>query len=109
MTAFKLPRTKTKITGETVFWAAQTNTSNPLQYLLNHLQLNENSPNDHLFAFKHNNHKIPLTRNTFLRNVKKAAIEAQVSFSTGHSLRIGSTLEYLLRGVPFEVVKQIGR
>ena len=109
VTAFKLPRTKTKITGETVFWAAQTNASNPLRYLLNHLQLNENSPNDHLFAFKHKNHKIPLTRNTFLRNVKKAAVEAQVSFNTGHSLRIGSTLEYLLRGVPFEVVKQIGR
>ncbi|KAH9913276.1 hypothetical protein B0H21DRAFT_669165, partial [Amylocystis lapponica] len=27
----------------------------------------------------------------------------------GHGLRIGGTLEYLLRGRPFEVVKAIGR
>jgi hypothetical protein len=27
----------------------------------------------------------------------------------GHSIRIGATLEYLLRGVPFEAMKSIGR
>ncbi|KAG1829990.1 hypothetical protein EV424DRAFT_1378728 [Suillus variegatus] len=27
----------------------------------------------------------------------------------GHGLRIGGTLEYLLRGVPFDVVKSMGR
>ncbi|KAH9051685.1 hypothetical protein EDB87DRAFT_1571246, partial [Lactarius vividus] len=27
----------------------------------------------------------------------------------GHSIRIGSTLEYLLRGVPFDVMKAKGR
>ncbi|KAG2058973.1 hypothetical protein BDR06DRAFT_57300 [Suillus hirtellus] len=27
----------------------------------------------------------------------------------GHGLRIGGTLEYLLRGVPFDVVKAMGR
>ena len=37
-----------------------------------------------------------------------AADKAGVPFQ-GHSLRIGATLEYLLRGVPFEVVNHIGR
>ena len=27
----------------------------------------------------------------------------------GHGIRIGATLEYLLRGVPFDIVKSIGR
>ena len=109
VTAFKLPRTKTSITGETVFWAAQNNASNPLFYLLNHLRINENTPSEHLFAFKNKGSKTPLTRNNFIRNVKNSASKAGLVFNSGHSLRIGSTLEYLLRGVPFEVVKQIGR
>ncbi|PAV21662.1 reverse transcriptase ribonuclease H [Pyrrhoderma noxium] len=109
VTAFHLPVTKSKLTGETVFWAPQNNSSNPLPFLLNHLRLNENSPQEHLFAFKTRNGKTPLTRNNFLRIIKQAAAQTEISFTSGHSLRIGSTLEYLLRGVPFEVVKQIGR
>ena len=69
---------------------------------------NEPGPQDHLFIFKTHNKKIPMTHNIFLQNVKTAASKANISFHHGHSLRIGSTLKYLLRGVPFNVVKQIG-
>lgn len=50
-----------------------------------------------------------MTRAIFLCNVKLTAEKAGIEFSHSHSLRIDATLEYLLRGIPFEVVKQIGR
>lgn len=50
-----------------------------------------------------------MTCNIFLRNIILAAEKANVQFLHGHSIQIGATLEYLLRGVPFEVVKHIGR
>ncbi|PAV14793.1 reverse transcriptase ribonuclease H [Pyrrhoderma noxium] len=109
VTAFKILRTKTKDNGETVFWACQNLTSDPQFYLLNHLQLNQPQPQQHLFCFKHQNAIVPLTRGIFLRNVSIAAQKAGFHFKDGHSLHIGATMEYLLQGVPFEVVKQLGR
>lgn len=109
VTAFRLPMTKTSDSGETVFWAPQLGKTNPQLHLLNHLEINEPGKYDHLFAFKTHNRKIPLTRNIFIRNIKNAANKACLPYLSGHSLRIGATLEYLLRGIPFEVVKQIGR
>ena len=38
-----------------------------------------------------------------------AATSAGLQPLSGHSLWIGGTLEHLLRGVPFDVVKTIGR
>lgn len=38
-----------------------------------------------------------------------AALSAGIDSIKGHGIRIGSTLEYLLRGVPFDVVKSMGR
>ena len=109
VTAFSIPRTKTTVTGEVVFWAKQNNATDPQLFFFNHLSLNEPGPKDHLFAFKTHSKKVPMTRNIFLRNIQLAAKKGNVEFTSGHSIRIGATLEYLLRGVPFEVVKQIGR
>ena len=109
VTAFKIPRTKTNPLGEVLFWAPQETQVDPQKFLYNHLKLNEPLPNEHLFSFKTHNKKIPMSRTIFLRNVHTAAHLAGFTFTAGHSIRIGSTLEYLLRGVPFEVVKQIGR
>ena len=41
--------------------------------------------------------------------MKKALKEAGRPNKHGHSIRIGATLEYLLRGVPFEAMKSMGR
>lgn len=109
VTAFKIPRTKTTTTGELVFWAAQKSPCCPAAMLHNHLKLNEPSAQNHLFSFKTHNKRIPMTRSIFMRNLKTASIKANIPLHSGHSLRIGATLEYLLRGVPFDVVKQIGR
>ena len=109
VTAFHLPKTKTSNTGETVFWAKQNSIVDPQYLFLLHLQTNEPQPEEHLFSFLTPRGKIPMTRNIFLRNMQIASQKAQLPVLTGHSIRIGATLEYLLRGIPFEVVKQIGR
>jgi hypothetical protein len=41
--------------------------------------------------------------------LSKAALACHLDPLQGRGIRIGSTLEYLLRGVPFEVVKVKGR
>ncbi|KAF8816749.1 hypothetical protein BYT27DRAFT_7065290, partial [Phlegmacium glaucopus] len=51
----------------------------------------------------------PLTRTEFLRRINLAAAELGIPSLKGHGIRIGATLEYLLRGIPFDVVKSIGR
>ena len=52
---------------------------------------------------------MPLTRSAFLKCFKAATTRAGVQNLTGHAFRVGGTLEYLLRGVPFEAVKSQGR
>ena len=54
-------------------------------------------------------HRRPLSRAIFLRRLSKAAITARTGALQGHGFRIGGTLEYLLRGVAFDVVKAKGR
>ncbi|KAG2747464.1 hypothetical protein P692DRAFT_20690766, partial [Suillus brevipes Sb2] len=51
----------------------------------------------------------PLTRSAFLSRLDRTATQLGMESLNGHGLRIGGTLEYLLRGVPFETVKSIGR
>ncbi|KAI0037278.1 hypothetical protein FA95DRAFT_1460103, partial [Auriscalpium vulgare] len=51
----------------------------------------------------------PLSRRIFLDRIKRAADAAQRPQLHGHSFRIGGTLEYLLRNVPFETVRVHGR
>ena len=44
-----------------------------------------------------------------MERVGEAATAAGLEPLQGHGIRIGSTLEYLLRGVPFDVMKTKGR
>jgi hypothetical protein len=50
-----------------------------------------------------------MTRSILLSRIGKLADECGLDRLPGHGLRVGSTLEYLLRGVPFDVVKAKGR
>jgi nucleotide-binding universal stress UspA family protein len=50
----------------------------------------------------------PLTKAKFIEVIHAAADEAGLDHLQGHGIRIGSTLEYLLRGVPFDVMKVRG-
>lgn len=80
-----------------------------------HLRINVPLAHEHLFSYTRINartrvsQRLCLTRNAFLRRLNSAAKSANIPVSTGHGFCVGGTLEYLLRGVPFEVVKTLGR
>ncbi|KAL7282059.1 hypothetical protein ACG7TL_003527 [Trametes sanguinea] len=107
----RLPRTKSAIAGEDISFARQVGAIDPWAALDNHFAVNQLAPSVHLFAYRKpsNNAIVPLTRRAFLARVKVAALGIGLPNVSGHSLRIGGTLEYLLRGLSFETVKAIGR
>ena len=109
VTIFKLPHTKCSVDGEDVFWAAQEGAYDPQAALSNHFSINSPPSNQPLFSWRHTNGLRVLTRNEFLKRVNQAASELGLDSLKGHGIRIGAVLEYLLRGVPFDVVKSIGR
>ena len=109
VTVFKLPRTKCSISGEDVFWAAQEGPCDPQAALSTHSSVNNPPPDQPLFSWRHPKGLRPLTRNEFLKRINQAASELGLDSLKGHGIRIGAVLEYLLRGVPFDVVKSIGR
>jgi hypothetical protein len=112
VTTFHLPQTKAvpkERGGETVFWARQEGPADPKTALANHFYVNRPPQEAHLFAYRHNGSLRPLTKTIFLSRLRKALKDAGRPVKHGHSIRIGATLEYLLRGVPFEAMKSIGR
>jgi hypothetical protein len=110
VTVLHLPKTKTSSNeGEDVYWASQEGDTDPTAALQNHLRINQPSEASHLFAYQVKHVRKPLTKSKFLERVGKAARAAGLEPLQGHGIRIGSTLEYLLRGVPFDVMKAKGR
>lgn len=109
-TVFHLPRTKAAPQGEDIYWAAQDGPSNPQRALRSHLSVNHSPPpSTPLFAYKDKQAWKPLSRANFLKRLNSAIEAANLLRVHGHSIRIGAVLEYLLRGVPFDVVKVKGR
>ena len=110
VTVLHLPRTKAAGNeGEDVYWASQEGGTDPTAALTQHLRVNQPSATAHLFAYKALNTRRALTKTKFLEKVTEAARAAGLEPLQGHGIRIGSTLEYLLRGVPFDVMKAKGR
>jgi hypothetical protein len=114
VTILHLPKTKTsQVEGEDVFWATQDGPTNPDAALANHLAVNDPPDDQHLFSYRiqkgSKTVRQPLTKTKFLERVKKAALAANLDPLQGHGIRIGSILEYLLRGMPFDVMKAKGR
>jgi hypothetical protein len=109
MRVFFIPQTKTSRVGEDVSFAQQNGPSDPEQALLQHLRINEPPPGCALFSYRFKNGHRPLTKQKFITRLAQAARAAGLDPLQGHGIRIGSTLEYLLRNVPFDVVKTKGR
>jgi len=109
-TTLHVPKTKSSPNeGEHLYWAKQQGTSDPESALRKHLELN-NPPDDfHLFGYSKKGQWTPLSKQTFQKRLSGAATAAGLPQLKGHSIRIGSTLEYLLRGIPFDVMKVKGR
>ncbi|KAH9924514.1 uncharacterized protein B0H18DRAFT_877753 [Fomitopsis serialis] len=110
-TVIHLPTTKVApLEGEDVYWAAQPGApADPEEAFANHMRVNQPDPGGHLFAWKHAQGPRALTKSAFLKRMDSVASRLGEVPMKGHGLRIGATLEYLLRGVPFDVVKAIGR
>jgi hypothetical protein len=109
VTVFHLPRTKASTDGEDIYWAAQAGPSDPHAALQAHMRINRPTAEQHLFAWRHPKGLRPLTRSQFLKRLDMALTTISLPAMQAHGLRIGGTLEYLLRGVPFDIVKSIGR
>ncbi|KAF8823981.1 hypothetical protein HHX47_DHR9000467 [Lentinula edodes] len=113
-TVLHIPRTKSNQSeGEDIYFSKQLGSSDPDWWLRNQLRVNDPGPSDHLFAYKHLSGRHitlrPLTKSAFLRRIQKIAQTRGLPVIQGHGIRIGATLEYLLRGVPFDAVRVIGR
>ncbi|KAJ3489107.1 hypothetical protein NLI96_g2341 [Meripilus lineatus] len=115
-TSIHLPWTKCgPISGESISYAIQNSLSCPVMALQNHIHINKPQKGEHLFTYTRINprtkreERVPLTHHKFLACIAEAAKEAGVETLSGHGFRIGGVLEYLLRGLPFDVVKYKGR
>ena len=92
-----------------IFWVKQDRVVDPHTALASHLQVNNPAANNHLFTFKYGNGFCPMTKVIFLTRINKIMSSNRWQKLTGHSVHVGSTLEYLLRGIPFDIVKAKGR
>jgi hypothetical protein len=108
---FKLPITKCSKNGESTSWAQQPGPADPWEAFENHQHVNAPPPGDHIFAYKTNRRKAltPLTTRKVFERVQAITTANDLPNFEGHGLRIGGTLEYLLRGIPFDVVQSMGR
>lgn len=111
ITTIFIPWTKgSKSQGEELNWAAQPQTgADPEEAMRNHLKLNKFNDGQHLFQHHWRSKSRPMLKSIFLTRIRKALADAKRKPLTGHSLRIGGTLEYLLRGIDFPVVRVKGR
>ncbi|KAF5384796.1 hypothetical protein D9615_000948 [Tricholomella constricta] len=109
VTILQLPRTKTSVEGEEVYWSAQAGPTDPEAAIDRHLAVNQPPEEQHLFAYRHKGGYRPLTKTAFIKRLATLARRAGLDPLQGHGIRIGSTLEYLLRGVSFEAMKVMGR
>jgi hypothetical protein len=108
MHVLRLPVTKAAREGEDIYWSAQPEPSDPQAAMANHFHLNDPALDCHVFAWRHPRGSRPLTRAAFLSHLKELVTARNEQALHGHSIHIGGTLELLLRGVPFDVVKTIG-
>lgn len=107
-TVFFIPKTKSAPEGEDIFWATQLGPSDPTAAFANHLRINNPPLDAPLFSHSVKGNRRPLTKSAFLSRISRASRAAGIDPLQGHGIRIGGTLEYLLRGVPFDVVKSKG-
>ena len=106
---FHLPYMKSMPNGEDVNWAKQVGLFDPSSMFDNHLEVNNPPPNSPLFAYKQGRGYHALTKSKFIKTLNAALkAEGRVPLQS-HGIHIGSTLEYLLRNIPFDVVKVKGR
>ncbi|KIJ11849.1 hypothetical protein PAXINDRAFT_83836, partial [Paxillus involutus ATCC 200175] len=102
--------TKCAANGENTQCAPQNCVTDPQHALDNHFRVNPTSPNSHLFAWRHPQSGLhPLSKSEVTKRITAITMAHNLDNLKGHSLRIRGTLFYLLKGIPFNVVKVMGR
>lgn len=106
-----LPFTKVKgWDGEIITLTQQTDVSNPVLALADHLRINKSIPSHWpLFSYLTNSTWMVLTKTDFLLECNKSWAAHNLPRYTGHSFRIGGTTALLLGGVHPDIVKEMGR
>ena len=106
---FHLPWTKTSRAsenGESVQCTQQNGLTDPITVLENHFHINAVTPNEYLFSWTHSSSKQrPLSKRELTGKINKLMNLFNLPNLKGHSLHIRGTLDYLLQGVPFEVIQ----
>ena len=108
VTVFHLPKTKCLSEGEDVFWSQQNGITDPKAALKNHFQINNPPVDGPLFAYRHVKGLHPLPKKVFLDRINRITSMLGEDSLKGHGIHIGGTLEFLLRGMPFDVLKFLG-
>ncbi|KAH7870088.1 uncharacterized protein C8R40DRAFT_1175998 [Lentinula edodes] len=109
-TVLHVPRTKSnQLGGEDLYFSKQLGSTDPESLFQNHLAVNKPNASEHLFSYRHKSDRRPLTKHALIQRISKAAKNRGLPVLQGHGIHIGATLEYLLRGVPFDAVRVIGR
>ena len=106
---FPLPCTKSSPTGEEMHWAKQVEPTDPSDALDRHIEINDPPANGPLFAYKTAKGYQPMTQQTFIACLNKFAQAVGLDCIHRHGICIGAMLEYLIHGVPFDVMKVKGR
>ncbi|KIK77023.1 hypothetical protein PAXRUDRAFT_168080, partial [Paxillus rubicundulus Ve08.2h10] len=109
VTNFHLPKSKSAPNGEDINWARQVSPSDPHTAFENHLEINSPPCNGPLFTYRNRKGHKALTKGKFLSVLASALKASGRPPMQGHGIHISSTLEYLLRNIPFNVIKVKGR
>ena len=108
VTVFQIPKMKCALEGEDVFWSHQDGITDPKAALDNHLWINNPLAKGPLFAYRHSRGLRPLTKKVFLERINMITVLLDEQSLKGHGIHIGATLEFLLQGVPFDIMKSLG-
>ena len=100
--------TKSSPTGEEVHWAKWDRPTDPLDAFNKYLLANNPPSDSPLFAYKTAKGLCLMTCQTFVMCLNKVAQAVGLSQVHSHGICIGATLEYLLHGIPFNVMKVKG-
>ncbi|KAF9218815.1 hypothetical protein BS17DRAFT_719458 [Gyrodon lividus] len=108
---FAIPVTKCMPEGEDAQCAPQHGCITDLAAVLkNHFRINPAPASMHLFAWKHLKGGLhPLSKNQVTTRITAISKKANLTDLKGHSLCIGGTLFYLLRCIPFDIIKVMGQ
>ncbi|KIK82354.1 hypothetical protein PAXRUDRAFT_153884, partial [Paxillus rubicundulus Ve08.2h10] len=109
VTNFHLPKSKSAPNGEDINWARQVGPLDPHTTFENHLEIHLPPCNGPLFAYRKGRGHKALTKGKFLSVLVSALKVSGRPSMQGHGIRISSTLEYLLRNIPFDIIKVKGR